>query len=59
MTSAIEEIIYNLVGAIDLPDFGDLLDEEKLPDDMKIITTQDYIDSTLLMQINSIQIQDK
>ena len=37
----------------------DLLDEEKLPDDMKIITTQDYIDSTLLMQINSIQIQDK
>ena len=22
------EIIYNLVGAIDLPDFGDLLDEE-------------------------------
>lgn len=37
----------------------DLLDEEKLPEDMKIITTQDYIDSTLLMQINSIQIQDK
>ena len=28
MTSAIEEIIYNLVGAIDLPDFGDLLDEK-------------------------------
>jgi hypothetical protein len=37
----------------------DLLDEENLPEDMKIITTQDYIDSTLLMQINSIQIQDK
>lgn len=37
----------------------DLLDEENLPEDMKIISTQDYIDSTLLMQINSIQIQDK
>lgn len=37
----------------------DLLGEENLPEDMKIISTQDYIDSTLLMQINSIQIQDK
>ena len=37
----------------------DLLDEETLKEDEKIISTQDYIDSTLLMQINSIQIQDK
>ena len=37
----------------------DLLGEETLSDDLKIITTQDYIDSTLLMQINSIQTQDK
>lgn len=37
----------------------DLLDEDTLSEDMKIISTQDYIDSTLLMQINSIQIQDK
>lgn len=37
----------------------DLLGEEVLPEELKIITTQDYIDSTLLMQINSIQIQDK
>ena len=37
----------------------DLLGEEELAEDEKIISTQDYIDSTLLMQLNSIQIQDK
>ena len=37
----------------------DLLGEEELADDEKIISTQDYIDSTLLMQLNSLQIQDK
>ncbi len=37
----------------------DLLEEETLSDDEKIITTEDYIDSTLLMQINKIQIEDK
>lgn len=37
----------------------DLLGEEELAEDEKIISTQDYIDSTLLMQLNSLQIQDK
>ena len=37
----------------------DLLGEEQLSEDEKILSIQDYIDSTLLMKINSINIKEK
>ena len=37
----------------------DLLGEEQLKDDEKILSVQDYIDSTLLMKINSISLREK
>ena len=36
----------------------DLLGEEQLKDDEKILSLQDYIDSTLLMKINSISLRE-
>ena len=37
----------------------DLLEEEQLAEDEKILDLQDYIDSTLLMKINSISIKER